>query len=66
MAKQIREQIRDNTEIVDGERELLFQDYSFQEDNEGQTFDPVEGLSDEDDVAIKEPTVHNNNILQTP
>ncbi len=50
MAKWNREQIRDKTEIYDSEGELLLQDPSFQEDNEVQPFDPVEDLSNEDEV----------------
>ncbi len=62
MAKRIREQIRDKAEIDDGEGELLLQDPSFQEDVEGQPFDPLEDLSDGEEGGGEESTEHNNNV----
>ena len=63
MAKRVRERIRDKAEIDDGEGELVIQDNSFQEDLEGQPFDPVDDVSEGEEGVDEEPLENNNNNI---
>ncbi len=62
MAKRIREQIRDKTEIDDGEEELVLPDGSFQEDVELQQFDNLDDASEVEE-GLEETQENNNNII---
>ncbi len=63
MAKRMREQIWDKAEINNGEGELVIQDSSFQEDLEGQPFDPVDDISEGEEGVDEEPLENNNNNI---